>query len=68
MPKNQITITATGDKAVVIMEHIVNPALKDCMVSVRWDNYPDKAEITAEFNDDDLAFVEAFSRAHAHPG
>lgn len=62
MPAHTITITATGDKARAILEHIINPALKDCMCSVRWPGYPNTAEITVEVDDADLAFHETLAR------
>lgn len=56
MTPRTVTIRVEGARAAAILEHIINPALKDHECRVDWPDQNDP-EIAVTFDDDDLAEI-----------
>lgn len=50
-----LTITAQGEHAVEVLEHVINPALKDYGCTVEWPGYPASRQITVHVDGEELA-------------
>lgn len=47
-------VTVQGREAVRLLEHLINPALKDYGCVVEWPGYPASHQITVHIDSDDL--------------